>query len=70
VSYIAAIEELVNKVISSVKIVRSSATAQELYLEFDDGTFFSFTASAVLGAEDVLCRSTSGEPVPLRSITL
>jgi hypothetical protein len=70
VSDIAAMEELVNKVISSAKIVRSCPSAQELYLEFDDGPFFSFAVSAVLRAEGVLCRSTSGEPVPLRSISL
>jgi hypothetical protein len=70
VSDIAACEELVNKVISSAKIVRSSASAQELYLEFSDGTFFSFTVSAVLAAEGVLYRSTSGEPILLQSTTL
>ena len=62
--------ELVGKIISSAKITRPSVHEQDVALEFNDGTSFSFCCSSKVKSEISVYRGGVGEPEVIRDLTV
>ena len=62
--------ELCGKAIRSAKVLKASPHENELSLEFEDGTSFSFSCNSRVNSESVLYRGGVGEPDVISRVNL